>query len=899
MRKLSTLTAGGLLVLGAFLGGCGGSDCADECTLGSHSCQGDTLRTCGDYDGDICTEWGNDFTCPDQCLVDRCVSSCQDECPGGTRRCQGTDFQVCGDIDGDDCTEWGQAQPCPAGQTCHDGQCVTTCADPCPGEGQRECVSGQVGQYRVCACDAGCCQWGAAQDCPAGQSCSNGQCVACTDDCSPAGARECTDGDSFRVCGNVDDDPCNEWAAPADCTPPEVCVNGACTPACQDDCPGTGARSCTLDARGYQTCGNFDADACLELGPATPCAPSERCDQGVCVFSCTDECLAGEKRCAGPGYQLCGQFDADPCAEWGAISDCKQNETCSNGVCSAVCQDECEPGARECSGFQSLRECGEFDHDPCRDWGPPETCNLWERCLDVAGPAACVIICFNDCEPMDARQCVGDGYQVCGDHDWDACLEWSDPVACQAGELCSGGTCTTAPCTDDCTPAGLTECVMSHSVRTCGQHDNDACLDWSAATACGAGRTCQAGACVESCSDTCAPGSIGCLDGDTRWSCTDANGDGCLEQAPTDCAAGQSCSAGVCGTGCVDDALEENDSALLATEAGEGSRDGTICPDDVDWFWVIVPADQGLRVVLAFDGFAADLDLELYEDPELQVPVAVSAGISSSETVVARATQADRLFYARVSGYDGATGAYQLQVQLLSAGECFDDHLEENDSMQAAMFILNGSYPELVMCPGDEDWYEHYMFSGETLSTQIAFLHAQGDLDLRLLDAQGVELDASNSSGDGEEVSVTIAEEGLYYVRVIDYAVTQETAYAMTVSYGGDCVDDLLEPNDSAAEAFPLTAGTEPGLQLCSNDEDWFTVYVLAGGSLLASIDFSHAAGDLDLALLDPAGAVLDYSYSTSDNELVGADGLSAGWYYLRVTGYQGAENSYSLEIVD
>jgi len=440
---------------------------------------------------------------------------------------------------------------------------------------------------------------------------------------------------------------------------------------------------------------------------------------------------------------------------------------------------------------------------------------------------------------------------------------------------------------------------MTHSVHTCGQFDSDDCLDWSAATACGAGRTCQGGACVTTCTDACDAGEVGCADTDTRWSCTDANGDGCLEQSPSDCAAGQTCAAGVCGSGCQDDGMEENDASALAYELDEGLVSGDICPDDVDWYWLVLPGGQSLRVTMSFDGDAADLDLELFLDPELQVPVDVSAGISDSETVIAASAQTDRLFYVRASGYDGAAGPYDLDVQFLGAQECVDDGLEENDSRGAPMYILNGDYPGLQLCLDDEDWYENYMFVGETLSADIAFANAQGDIDLQLTDEGGAELDSSTSVADGEAVSHAIEVEGYYYIRVYGGVAGVQNGYDMTVGYGGGgCADDGYEPNDDAFEAPVMSAGTVNDLQLCSNDEDWFAIYV-TGGALMGSIDFSNASGDLDLALLDDYNTVLDYSYSTGNGETVGVEGLATGWYYLRVTGYQGAANAYTLEIVD
>ena len=51
---------------------------------------------------------------------------------------------------------------------------------------------------------------------------------------------------------------------------------------------------------------------------------------------CNDECTSsGSKQCAGTGYQTCGNYDSDSCLEWSAVTACNTGETCSNGICSS------------------------------------------------------------------------------------------------------------------------------------------------------------------------------------------------------------------------------------------------------------------------------------------------------------------------------------------------------------------------------------------------------------------------------------------------------------------------------------------------------------------------------------------------------------------------------------
>jgi hypothetical protein len=50
--------------------------------------------------------------------------------------------------------------------------------------------------------------------------------------------------------------------------------------------------------------------------------------------------------------------------------------------------------------------------------------------------------CEDECTRGERRcSAEGHGFEVCGDHDGDGCLEWDGLVTCEDGERCSNGTC--------------------------------------------------------------------------------------------------------------------------------------------------------------------------------------------------------------------------------------------------------------------------------------------------------------------------------------------------------------------------------------------------------------------------------------------------------------------------
>ncbi|OGY22169.1 MAG: hypothetical protein A2126_00575 [Candidatus Woykebacteria bacterium GWB1_45_5] len=52
----------------------------------------------------------------------------------------------------------------------------------------------------------------------------------CSDECSPSGAKQCTDGTHYKTCGNYDTDSCLEWSSSTSCPAGQTCSgSGVCS----------------------------------------------------------------------------------------------------------------------------------------------------------------------------------------------------------------------------------------------------------------------------------------------------------------------------------------------------------------------------------------------------------------------------------------------------------------------------------------------------------------------------------------------------------------------------------------------------------------------------------------------------------------------------------------------
>lgn len=129
---------------------------------------------------------------------------------------------------------------------------------------------------------------------------------------------------------------------------------------------------------------------------------------------------------------------------------------------------------------------------------------------------------------------------------------------------------------------------------------------------------------------------------------------------------------------------------------------------------------------------------------------------------------------------------------------------------------------------------------------------------------------------------------------VADANLTAEVAFCSLPEDGNAMCD--YGTNNSITLATQL-ASAELDAKVCAGgDNDYYKVYVQNGRTLTVTVSFTHAAGDLDVELLSSSGQQLHSSAGTGNTETVTKSGLTAGYYYVRVFGYNGATNSYKIK---
>ncbi|MDD2731956.1 MAG: hypothetical protein PHI53_02040 [Candidatus Pacebacteria bacterium] len=529
--------------------------CIDDCVFvgGIRCVDGYNKQTCGNYDDDDCWEWspsqpcGTDTscgygTCSDlekptwrcsqmgdvaECYYDcsydaLCSTPSEGECSilNDTKCFDNTKYQICGNYDSDPELEWGDPITCTGNASCGYGTCTDS-------------------EKPIWYCSGKSCTYNCTND----PSCV----ITCQNECVATEIR-CSDETHKQTCGNYDSDECLEWSAPILCTgdtscgygrcgcgpdcftglrPRWLCDSGTClyscyydttcAPSCENECSTIGATRCSGNNR--QTCGNYDADSCLEWGNTTACTgdtscgygtcndsqrPSWYCSGSSCAYTCVDdstcnescssECSSGQTRCSDDGHrQVCGNYDSDTCLEWSLPDLCAGDTYCGYGTCSDSQKPQwyCSSGA------------------------------CYYRCVS---DSTCGTLCVNECSQSGILRCLGSNKQTCGNYDADSCLEWGNTISCVGDTSCGYGNCSDSQkpswyclggsclyncvedstcafppssCVSECSPSGQTRC-SGNNKQTCGNYDTDSCLEWGANQACTGDISCGYGVCPDS-----------------------------------------------------------------------------------------------------------------------------------------------------------------------------------------------------------------------------------------------------------------------------------------------------------------------------------------------------------------------------------------------------------------
>lgn len=367
------------------------------------------------------------------------------------------------------------------------------------------------------------------------------------------------------------------------------------------------------------------------------------------------------------------------------------------------------------------------------------------------------------------------------------------------------------------------------------------------------------------------------------------------------------------------DSFEPNDARASATDlrAVSGVKElldlSIHSTGNDDWFRfeTLASATTSHFLGLIFDRSQGDVDLQLFDHSG---SLLATAATSNDWELINLANRPAGVYFARVYGYQNATSPRYSFTLVAPESQLAPDGYEVNNTPQLASDLRAISGRTVIESisihnVNDVDW-----FAFTTLQTggpddfvAIEFSHTLGNLDFALTDRTGNVLRESTSTADIERISLTGLSAGNFLLRVrgADTAVVNP-AYRMTiVAPPPATAADPYEPNDNRISAFDLkaiegSANYDNGSLHQSGDEDWYRFEIKSGGQAghFAEVSFNHSQGDVELDLLDANGQPLRVSHTANDVEQISLQGLTAGVYYLKVSGFGGATNrNYRIQI--
>ena len=366
------------------------------------------------------------------------------------------------------------------------------------------------------------------------------------------------------------------------------------------------------------------------------------------------------------------------------------------------------------------------------------------------------------------------------------------------------------------------------------------------------------------------------------------------------------------------DLAEPNDSRPTATLLGAVEGEVSVAElsihslTDSDWFQfsILTTANISHYAAITFNHLAGDLDFELYDQAGNLLDLSRS---SHDQEIISLHGLPPASYFVRVVGYQGNTNLnYDLNVNA-PVVNIAPDFLEANDLIASATNLgtvtAGGQLEALsIHSATDSDYFRFEIIStGKTNHyAQVEFVHASGDLELRLYNTSGTLLESSATANNFETISLAGRNAGVYYLQVKGENGAKNPGYRLIIQPPESSIaPDAFENNDSRETAtnFAVTQPFYEFNQLSihqAGNDDWYSFFLSQAGAAghYVSVTFEHAFGDVDVQLLDRNGLLVRASTTATNEERISLSGLPLGQYYIRVYGNGSARQpNYKLGI--
>lgn len=250
----------------------------------------------------------------------------------------------------------------------------------------------------------------------------------------------------------------------------------------------------------------------------------------------------------------------------------------------------------------------------------------------------------------------------------------------------------------------------------------------------------------------------------------------------------------------------------------------------------------------------------------------------------------------------GSSAYTQAQFTTTGGNPC-STAFEPNETQATAATISSGvTNSAAISTVTDVDYYKIVT----TATSNIVYnLVGPGgvDYDMYIYNGSGTQIGSGTGATATETVTLNNQAAGTYYIRIIGYnGANSATCYtikatATTVTSCQSAYDVSTNGTISGAATIPFNTNIT-GLISPSGDNDYYKFVITTGGT--ATVTLTTLPGDYDLTVVNSAGTQLAISQKGGTTSETITRTYTAGTYYARVYGYNGANSAtscYTLKV--
>lgn len=275
--------------------------------------------------------------------------------------------------------------------------------------------------------------------------------------------------------------------------------------------------------------------------------------------------------------------------------------------------------------------------------------------------------------------------------------------------------------------------------------------------------------------------------------------------------------------------FEGNQTRRTAVRVQPGDYKGVVC-DGEDWYAVELAPGQRLEVQIGFQHAQGDLEVEVHDGRGRLL--GWSRGLKDEEAL-ALTPPAPGTLYVRVHN---ARAAYDLHLGVSASG-----------------VAGSGADRDVGATCWGSDWYPVDVAAGQQVHAELAFKHAEGDLDLALVTPEGTELAQSSGDGDEEAARWSATEAALVLVHVT-HIHRARSPYQLRYGVGAAVQPDLAQvlrterPEGKGEDLLELVGGDVLQGTVLNETFRLATPYadLEVPAARIAGLDLERRAGDLE-----------------------------------------------------